>query len=238
MKRVPRSIKRLVQAGLGVAGLGVAFCAFVGVAHTELGRPLLAYVPGMGASCPVGLDAKLSLVERDDVRDRTLATLRGGADAASQRAFGFELDQTTLEDVRRWEAAHQVHCTPADDRGQMRCDDVPGAAVESTHGLDTLLLQFDAGARLVAVDGANRSRDVEEAAAFVHQRAEHLRRTIGPAVAAAGEASAEHLASGQLRQASVEFRFANLRARVVATNMGPGGYVLREYHQSLRGVGG
>ncbi|MBC8072561.1 MAG: hypothetical protein IAG13_29840, partial [Deltaproteobacteria bacterium] len=49
-----------------------------------------------------------------------------------------------------------------------------------------------------------------------------------------GTATAAHLGRGALSQTTVEFAFDDLRARVVATNMGHGKYVVRELYQSLR----
>ena len=57
--------RRVVRGCVAVTGLGVAFVALVGFAHTEAGRPLLRYLPGMGGSCPHAELAQMSAVDRD-----------------------------------------------------------------------------------------------------------------------------------------------------------------------------
>jgi hypothetical protein len=68
----------------------------------------------------------------------------------------------------------------------------------------------------------------------VRTRAEQLEQSAGAPASTKGEATDAHLGRGALSQATVEFAFEDLRARVIATNMGHGEFVLRELYQSLR----
>ena len=78
--------RRVVRGCVAVTGLGVAFVALVGYAHTEAGRPLLRYLPGMGGSCPHAELAQMSAVDRDRARepveDGTTSVAKAGPEFA------------------------------------------------------------------------------------------------------------------------------------------------------------
>lgn len=229
MRAIPR---RLVRAAIAIAGLGLAFVGVVGFAHTPAGRPLLRYLPGMGSSCP--MPTAMAADERDRLRGELLAGVRGEAHATSRAALRFELGMTSRADVDAWARAHAIACA-ADRNATLRCADVPADALGTALRSDELAFVFDAQDRLVALDSSSRVRDAETAARFASQRTAELRARLGDPSTVAGEPTAAFVGRGPLTQVSAEFRRAELRAKVVATNLGHGRYTVRELYQALPG---
>jgi hypothetical protein len=220
----------LRRAAIAIVGLGLAFVGVVGFAHTPAGRPLLRYLPGMGSTCPV--QTAMAPEERDRVRDATLASMKGEEHASSRAALVFELGVTSRDDVAAWASAHTIGCAP-DRVTSLRCADVPADAL-GIHS-DELSFVFDAHDRLVSLDASARVGDAETAASFAFDRTAELRARLGEPSHVDGEPTAAWVGRGALTQVSAEFRRAELRAKVIATNLGRGRFTVRELYQALPG---
>lgn len=223
--------RRLLQVLGASAALGAAFVAVVGVAHTDFGRPLLRYIPGMGA-CPLDVRT-LTAEDRMRVRGEQLAALAGEGEARSRTALAFELGTTTRSDVDKWALAHELECTPGRSLA-LRCEDVPATAL-GERGFDEVSFEFDGAGVLLTVEGSGRAADAASAAAYVASRDVSLRATLGEPTVVHGDAIETAVSRGPLSQISREFRRSDVRAQVVATNLGRGRYGVREYHQLVTG---
>jgi hypothetical protein len=218
--------RRILQLLGATAALGVLGVAVIGFAHTETGRPLLQYIPGMGA-CPLG--PPLSAEDRMRVRGELLAPLAGVGAATSRRVLAFELGRTSAADVSAWAASHAIQCAPGRKIG-LRCTAVPADALGQTHAFDEVSFEFDAGDRLISVEGSANLQDAAVAIDYVATRDLALRDQLGEPTASRDTALA-----GPLSQMSRDFRRSDIRAHVNATNMGRGRYKIREFHQLIEG---
>ncbi len=224
--------RRVLQAAGVTSGLSIAFVAIVGFAHTEAGRPLLRYIPGMSA-CPLD-GPPLTAEDRMRVREQTLGPLAGTTPASTRTVLAFELGTTRRHDVDAWALAHGLACAPG-RKLALRCTDVPAAALGGSGDLDEVSFDFAPDDTLVALEGSARLADASSAAAFVARRDASLRTSMGEPTTARGEATAAAVARGPLSQVSREFRRSDVRAQVVATNLGHGRFGVREFHQLLPG---
>lgn len=226
-------IRRRVLRVLGVcAALGVMGVAVIGFAHTEAGRPLLQYIPGMGA-CPLDV-APLTAADRMRVRGEVLAPLAGDHPAASRQALGFELGRTTSDQVSTWASAHDIVCAPG-RKLALRCTSVPSQAMGQATAFDEVSFDFDMDGRLVMVEASASLDDPAKAADYVAARDVALRDNLGAPTTSRGAARAESVTHGSLSQILREFRCSDVRAKVVATNSGPGRFTIREFHQLTTG---
>ncbi|EYF07461.1 hypothetical protein [Chondromyces apiculatus] len=236
---------RWVKRGLvGVVGFTLLAVAVIGFAHTKHGRSLLALMRG-APGCPVGMDAKLSPEELEQVRGKVLASVRGDERALVRPALGFVLDATTRADVERWAQEKGVRCEPAKRGAALRCLDVPVSALAAvdagvekaetrvpSHPVDGLFFGFDGHGRLVSLDASRDHLSAAEAAQLVEEVREDLAAQAGPPALERGVPGAEYLQGGALRQIASEFRFSDYRAQVSATNLGQK-VVVREQYQSI-----
>ncbi len=219
---------RTQKLALALCGVAAAFLGFVGAAHTPWGRPMLGWLQG-APGCPIGdeLDPAVAAA----VRAQLTAPLAGeAAGAASEVLRGLLPGEDSRADAQRWSVNNELRCTPSAALLQDRCEGEllghPGARV---------MLQYD-DARLLDVEVSFRSADAD--AAFAMARS--LEAELGRGTAAwhtQGAMDADALATGPLSQTRREYRFTNLRTEVRATNLGPRGYLVRGFAQSLPGEG-
>lgn len=220
-----RRLVRGLAATCGVVLLGVGL---IGFAHTKAGRPLLRYIPGMGA-CPLDV-ATLTEDDRRRVRAEVLAPLVGERAATDRRALAFELGRTTAIDVSAWATAHGVKCA-AGRRLEMRCETIPAAAIDHTAGFDTVSFDFDDTGALVAVEASAVLETADGAAAWIADRDHALQGRLGDPAIRRGESVADDVSKGPMSQISREYRGSDVRAKVAATNTGRGRFAIREFHQ-------
>ncbi len=206
--------------------------AVIGFAHTERGRPLLQYIPGMGA-CPLDA-APVTAEDRMRLRGEVLATRTGEHAARSRHALAFELGRTTTADVSAWAAVHDISCAPA-RKLALRCTPVPAQSIGQPTGFDEVSFDFDLNGRLVMVEASASLNDATRAADYVATRDLELRDNLGAPMSSHGAARAEAVTTGPLSQISREFRCSDVRAQVVATNSGLGRFTIREFHQLTAG---
>lgn len=228
-----RSIRRRVLQVLGLStALAVIGVAIIGFAHTEHGRPLLAYIPGMGA-CPLD-GAPLTAEDRTRIRGEVLAPLVGQHAARSRHALTFELGRTTAADVSAWATSHDISCAPG-RKLALRCTPVPAQSIGQSTGFDEVSFDFDMDGRLVMVEASASLNDAARAADYVATRDLDLRDNLGTPTSSLGAARAEVVTKGPLSQISREFRGSDVRSRVMATNSGLGRFTIREFHQLTAG---
>lgn len=223
--------RRILQALVGSSVLVVLGVAVIGFAHTEAGRPLLRYIPGMGA-CPLG--PPLTAEDQTRVRGEILAPYAGDHPAASRRVLSFELGRTTSAEVSAWATHHGLACAPG-RRLALRCTGVPAQSLDQVAAFDAVSFDFDAEGRLVTLEGSASLTDPALAAGYVAARDRTLRDQLGAPVTTRGEAQAAVVAAGPLSQISREFRSSDIRTHVAATNDGHGRYNIREFHQLITG---
>lgn len=222
-------VRRLLQALKVSVALVVLGVAVIGFAHTERGRPLLRYIPGMGA-CPLGYD-ELTADQRARVRGELLTPLVGERAATSHRALAFELGRTTTDEVTAWATAHAVACGPGRKTG-LRCTAVPAGALDQVAAFDELAFEFSADGRLVGLTGSASLTDATRVADYVAARDVTMRSQLGEPIERRGDARPEAL-NGPLAQISREYRSSDMRAKVMATDIGHGRFTVREFHQLI-----
>lgn len=214
--------------GWTAIGLGT-LTALVGVAHTDLGRPLLRLLPSL-AGCPANLDAA-DPTRVEAFRVRQLKARAGEAEAMKASAWHFELGSTRRSAVDTWAVREGVVCERARQDSLLRCQ-LP-ASETCANGRSTAHLQFDALGRLVAVDLLHPGTSADHAVEHVARVRQKLRREVGPETRASGKMTPQHLEARRFRHASVEYRYSAYVAKVSATNLGAGAVLVREQYQWL-----
>lgn len=203
--------------------LSAAAVAVIGVAHTPVGRPLLAYLPGFSSVCPIG--AELDPLQRAQARAQATERLRTDTPAPSHRVLAFELGDTSKEEVRAWVRDTGLVCEEA---LRWTCTGHRLAGLEAT-----ISFGFDPDGQLLEVEQRARVSDARAASAATVALATGLESEVGPATLRRGQSDARYLAAAPLRQHLREFRFADLRARVSTTNLGERGFAVRSVYQAL-----
>jgi len=132
--------KRLLsRLAIGTGVLVLLPVAFMGVAHTKWGRPLLA----LTGKCPV---PHASVAEVQTATMKAITADRGKDAAPARPAFGFELDKMTLADVHAWEKKAQISCRESREGTVITCANVTASVLPSsfsTHGtIDELIFGF------------------------------------------------------------------------------------------------
>ena len=226
-------MKRLV---LGLVALVVGLTAVVGIAHTEMGRPLLAYMPWGNAIkgvCPLGYDAPKTAHARA-AAERQFATLhRGEFPAAARPALGFKLQSATASDVQTWAKAKGVTCREPRSGHDLECVQVPARALPAPDdgtAVQSLWLDFGPDKTLTSVIALRRHKQAGPIAATFANINATLAEAAGQPSQQSGQGSVSELQKGLLRQASVEYRFSDYYALTRATNMAGGFLLTEEYH--------
>ena len=208
------------------AAAGAALVGLVGLAHTPAARPLLRLVAG--GSCPVGAGIPADPAVVDQARAQSVPKLRGERPAASRPAAGFRLDADDPAAVAAWAAQHGISCQP--EGALTTCSPVPAGVLPDGVAHDSISFQFDSAQHLIAVMVRTNALPAEAAAETVAAGAAALTAEVGPPVTARGDAST---LNRPLAQLSAEFRFADYRALLTATNVGGGRIAYRAMYQSL-----
>lgn len=224
----PNRKRRLRQVAVWLLSSSLIGVALIGAAHTPVGRPLLAWLPG-GPGCPALTEASPREVEAFRVAE--LRRRQGTPKPQSTPALGFELGVTTRTDVRSWADRHALRCKSERSGSVLRCIEVPPAATPGGRAIDDLYLQFDASERLVAVDAQHREGTAESAVAHLSSRAESLTRAVGPTTEISGDPTAGYLTRHRFARAEFEYRYRGYLAEISALNHGRGVVRVREQYQ-------
>jgi hypothetical protein len=201
-----------------VGGL-LALTALVGVAHTPIGRPLLAWM-ARTAGCPFPTARReVDATEAEALRRAVVERGRGDKAAAARPALGFSLGETTPLDVAAWAKTHGITCASDRSGAGLRCDAVRGEALPAPIGTamtGELRVGFTPAGRLSGLQWQVRAGTLEDASWLV-RKAESL-------LAAAGPASERRDAdlSQTFLQKRVRFAYADFVGEAVATNLGDG----------------
>ncbi len=221
-----RNTRRAVRWVLGCLGGGAMFfCGLMLVAHTDVGRPLLHWM-AKSAGCPVDLDGG-DPVKAEAFRIDVLKRQAAQAAASSHPAAGFVLGQTTRADVENWAMRVGAQCSDERKGSVMSCrllEALDELRIEDMH------LQFDAQARLVAVDLFRAQSCGADAVSHLRKVGAELTDEVGPATAVRGRLSPQYL-SQAYRRAAYEYRYRDYRAQISATNLGSRGIRVREQYQ-------
>jgi hypothetical protein len=226
-----RALVRALAIGTSVSALCVGV---VGFAHTSMGRPLLGAVTRVAhGGCPFGYDKPMTPAERERAELHFAASHRGALRALSRPALGFVLDRTTRGEVEAKLEKQGIRCSAGKGLSDLTCEGVPSAALGGVPAPKRdLWLTFGSREQLLSVIAISRASDpVAISGAFVATERE-LGDAAGAASQTRGDANPVALASGSLRQASAEFRFADYYAVTRATNIGKS-FVLTEEYRSL-----
>lgn len=231
-------MRRALLRGAGVVGALTAFTVgLIGFAHTPAGRPLLGLLTGAthGGGCPLGYDRAATPRSREDARATFAAMHRGRDRALARPALGFELDHTRRGEIESRMAAHGIVCASSAKVADLVCADVPGSLLDdgaSVSGKRNLWLNFGTRSQLISVVALSRAAGAVPASTAFQQVTGMVTRRAGSPRSATGQADASYLAAGALRQAAVEFAFADYYASARITNMGRD-YMLTEEYRSL-----
>jgi len=226
MPSFSRKAKALASAGAAA----VALTAAIGVLHTPMARPLLSKIGG----CPVG---KATPADIEAARMGAVRETRGVAPAPARPALGFTLDRSTPADVHAWGKQLGVPCENKREGTLVVCHAVPRAALEGHAGqpgtIDDLAFAFrPRDGRLVNITATSLALPSGDASARMQHVTGTLRASLGVPTDAAGDPTAEYLASGDYATATVQYRFSDFMAEITATNIAGRGVALREHYLS------
>ncbi|MDQ3366120.1 MAG: hypothetical protein M3680_11905 [Myxococcota bacterium] len=216
-----RRTRRILWWTGGALGLFVAVSALV---HLPAVQYAMGWTnPDGTGACPFGDGAARVASDAPTVP-------RSGPVARTRPALGFTLGTTTRAQLASWATQHAVTCTPRRGGTLIECGDVP-AALLADHGAalggTTAWFELDDRGVLTTVKMLRRATGADPIArAFAATELALTTRAGAPAITD-GSAAPEVLASGAFRQATRDYRFADYRALVRATNLGDG-YVLTE----------
>jgi hypothetical protein len=217
---------RWKKALIGVAGAGALVFGIIGFAHTEPGRPLLAYMPWAPPGCPMGFD-KVDPVWVEGFRKKTLDEHDGQAQSKGRPALSFELGKTSEDDVKAFIATQGDRCELTRQGSVYRCKNVH---LDEGPSIDDLHLQVDQEGRLVAVDAFRSGADADATLAHYERLGKDLAVKVGP-VTKEFAMSPEELKAQRLRRAAREFRYSGYVATVSVMNYGKRGIRVREQYQ-------
>jgi hypothetical protein len=222
--------RTLLKAAAGLGTVGVLGTAFIGVAHTPWGRPLLKLplmnLMAKNAGCPVGTIEPAAF---EKVRTERLRGDVGTAEAKSHPALGFVLGQTRRADVDSWVARERLSCKAGFVSSVLECTDVEPREEPK---IARLRLQFDDQARLVSVDLFRNEGSAELVARF-ERLEQQLDRAVGPATGSVGTASLAYVTSSPLQTVMRTHSYRDYVAKTTLMNFGKRGLRLRETYQWL-----
>lgn len=232
----PTVRKRLWRSAAVVGTLAVLGTGLIGFAHTDAGRPLLAFLMGV-PGCPAGMD-ELAQVDPEAVeayRRAQFAQRRGTGVATSRAALGLDLGRATRADVESWATSQALDCTSEREDTVMRC----GATCELQSDLagappiQDLYLQFTPEGVLVAVDVLRLGVPAGQALAYIDSTTAALTEALGAPDETRGPTSATAMEKRLLSRRAVSFERADYLATISATHFGAKRQVVvREQYQA------
>jgi hypothetical protein len=162
--------------------------------------------------------------------DRSSRSSRVTPTHGSFGVLGFELGRTKVGEVERWAHDRGIECTTKQQRAFVECGRVPASMLGESAmlGATGMWFRFDTTGTLASVQTARRGRDVSSIAGAFDRLSSTLAMRAGAPLVQTGGGTPVELSSGASRDALVEFRTAEFRAVVRATNLGGDGFVLTE----------
>jgi hypothetical protein len=184
---------------------------------------MLAWLRG-APGCPIG--AELDPEAMASVRAQLTESL---ADPNAERSEpvlgGLQPGRSSRQDVARWSDEHGLRCAELGGEQQECRGALLGAA-------DAHVALHFAGDRLLDVEVSVRTQEPGAALEVAAAMDDGLGRNARP-WRAEGASTAAGLGRAPLSQRRREYRFADLRAEVRATNLGPRGFLVRGFAQSV-----
>ena len=207
-----------------LGGALAAATLVIGLLHLPAARPLLARL----GACPVG---RASASEIEDARRIALRSLRGESRAPARPALGFELERTTLDEVRGWTRARALACDLSRESTLLVCSRVPVNALgsDALQAIDELAFVFRLrDRRLVNVTTLTTGVSPQSAADSFAAIADALASSLG-----AAEASRVPSQPWDgTRPVFVRYRYVDYIADVSAMQLPGRGIVMREQYMS------
>ena len=212
-----------------LGGVLAAATLVTGILHLPAARPLLLLI----GACPVG---RASASEIEEARGIALRSLRGHGRAPARPALSFDLERTTLDDVRGWARARGIACDLSRESTLLVCSRVPAPALRSTalRSIDEVAFVFRVrDRRLVNVTTLTTGVAPKGAADSFAAIADGLASTLG-----APEASRVPPAQWDgTRPVFVRYRYADYIADLSAMQLPGRGIVMREQYMSASDSG-
>jgi len=219
--------KRHIRNALfGVVGtLGIATCA-IGALHTKAGHPYLMRLASL-AGCPIG---GANATQTESVRRAAVARDRGAEVAPARPALGFELDRTTVLDVRRWAEANRIECTEYRGATFVSCTNVSPSALRlpASHGdASEVAFAFTPEGPLVSVTALYSHQNPVNAMAIATRAKAQMENNLGPAPQSAGSFEVP----GGV--ATLSYRYRDYAADMTSARVPGSGFVVREAYTSV-----
>jgi len=197
--------KRWIALG-AVVGLGV-------VVHLPPVARMFAH-DGSGG-CPFGYGAAPRTASHHD-----------GPSARSRPALGLALGKARADDVERWASDRGATCATQHGGALVECNAIADGALPVT----TAWFRFDVDGALASVQTTRHAVAAAPVADVLASTQRELTEALGAPAVRSGDVAS--IGEGALRQASIEYRFADYRAVVRATNM-RGGFLLTESYEAI-----
>ena len=207
-----------------LGGLLAAATLVIGLLHLPAARPLL----GLVGACPVG---RVSATEIEDARRIALRSLRGSTRAPVRPALRFELERTTLDEVRGWAQARAIACDLSRESTLLVCSRVSADALASDalQPIDEVAFVFRLRDRRLVnlttlTTGVAPGRAADSFAAIT-----------GALASALGSPEASRVPPRQwdgTRPVFIRYRYADYIADVSAMRLPGRGVVVREQYMS------
>jgi hypothetical protein len=210
-----RFFRKLVVVLVIVA---IVFTAIMGFAHTRWGHPLLALMMpllGKSVSCPLGYDHRVSLEDRQKMRDAVAAKWTGRPFAASRGALDFVIGKTSRSEAEAWAKTQGGACRALHTPYETECD---GKFFHSD--TSALWLEFDSNKNLISMRGIEKFKSPEMAVEFFRHLKKRIKEVAGSSMIESGQPTVDKLRTRLLYQASAASGFRNYSVVARVTNMG------------------
>lgn len=232
----PRGAARWVRIGARVAAGSLLLTGLIGALHMPFAAPLLRAI-SPSFVCPIQRGTP-EQIDRGHALGAAAIRISATTSAPHRPALGFELDESTHDDIKAWAARYGVACASIGGNDNLqKCTDVPAAAVgeaASLGPLEEITFEFQSTGTLVNVQTLRRHLAPADAARIVGELEHGLAPALGAPTTVGGEATTAHLGARFLRSYVAEHAFTDYRATVSATNLAPTGVMVREEYLSAR----
>ena len=219
----PRGAARWVRIGARVAAGSLLLTGLIGALHMPFAAPLLRAI-SPSFVCPIRRGTP-EQIDRGHALGAAAIRISATTSAPHRPALGFELDESTHDDIKAWAARYGVACASIGGNDNLqKCTDVPAAAVGEAASLGPLVNVQTLRRHLAPADAARIAGELEHG----------LAPALGAPTTAGGEATTAHLGAAFLRSYVAEHAFTDYRATVSATNLAPTGVMVREEYLSAR----
>lgn len=223
MRRPKRALRRALA---GICGALLLSTLAIGALHTKPGRTYLMRFASF-SGCPIG---GASAAQTESVRRAAVAHDRGVDTAPFRPALGFQLDRSTVADVRAWASSHRIDCAEYREATYVSCAHVPAGALSlpSSNGeLSEVSFAFTREGPLVSVTALYSHQSDVNASAIARRAKAEMEQQLGPAPKTAGSFD---LPGGV---ATLSYRYRDYAADMTTARVPGSGFVVREAFTSV-----